>query len=371
MLEVGFEYFLKRDLEEDERKKEYSAQWERGNHQSAQSAEEEVKELLEGDVKHGFALPILLACLQLVEGVFLQPGGMVRQMSLKADGTRKLKSRFTHDLSFSITVEDASINSRIAMEKYPDMIYGWCFSRIIHYLACLRHRNPGVRIFISKFDFSDAYKRISHSPEAAASTVVRFGEIAYIFLRMVFGGSPNPAGFSCFSEMLTNLANDLAFSTSEPTSQGLDAEDLSQREIKEVEGPDVPVGKAILPAFQVDASRESYRDCFIDNIIDCYLDTLRNRRRESSIVPLAVRVMSRPHGGDRTEPIPRKPLLSPEKLQAEGRGSERQIVLGWELRTRSFEVVLPNIKYLAWKEDVTRVITKASHSKRWSQSLGG
>jgi hypothetical protein len=95
------------------------------------------------------------------------------------------------------------------MEKYPDMIYGWCFSRIIHYLACLRHRNPGVRIFISKFDFSDAYKRISHSPEAATSTVVRFGEIAYIFLtvRMVFGGSPNPAGFSCFSEMLIDLAN--------------------------------------------------------------------------------------------------------------------------------------------------------------------
>jgi hypothetical protein len=100
-LEVGFKYFLKQDLEEDERKREYSAQWERGNHQSAQLAEEEVKELLEGDVKHGFALPAASG-----RSVPTTRGHDV-SMSLKADGTRKLKSRFTHDLSFSTTAADA------------------------------------------------------------------------------------------------------------------------------------------------------------------------------------------------------------------------------------------------------------------------
>ena len=358
MLEDGFEYFLTRSLSEDERKAEFEAQWDRGNHQSAVSSEGEVRGLLEGDVTHGFALPILAACLGSVRGVLLQPGGMVRQMSLKADGTRKLKTRFTHDLSFAITAEDASVNARVEMGRYPDMIYGWCLSRILHYLACLRFRNPGIRIFISKFDFSDAYKRICHSPEAAASTVVRFGDIAYIFLRMVFGGAPNPAGFSCFSEMLTDLANELSSSSLEMAECEEILKGEIPRGIKESQDPDVKVERAILPAFTLDASKESYKDCFIDDIINCYLDTPRNQEREGGIVPLAVQVMSRPHSGEANEPVPRKPLLSPEKLEAEGRGSESQVVLGWEIATRSFEVRLPLDKYLAWKEDVERVITQ-------------
>jgi hypothetical protein len=127
---------------------EVEAQMERGNHKSATKNEEEVQSLLAGDVKHGFVLPIQVGVLKSIKGLHLQPGGMVTQLSLKADGSRKEKNRFTHDLSFSLTTEDASINSRIDMTKYADMVYGWCFSRILHYLLALRFRNPGVRIFI-------------------------------------------------------------------------------------------------------------------------------------------------------------------------------------------------------------------------------
>jgi hypothetical protein len=111
-----------------------------------------------------------------------------------------------------------------------------------------------------------------------------------------------------------------------------------------------------MPAFEVPTSSESFRDCFIDDIIDCHLDTENNKRRSGHIVQLAVHVMSRPHAGDEIEPVPRKPLLGPDKLEAEGRSAERQIVLGWEIRTRDLKVALPYDKHLAWREDLAGMI---------------
>ena len=357
MLDTGFEYFLSRELTESERLQEFDLQFERGNHKSASHENEAVAQgLLESDVKHGFALPIQAGRLRLVKGVHLQPGGMVEQFGLNADGSRKRKRRFTHDLSFSISRNDASINGRVNMSHYPEMIYGWCFNRIMHYLAALRHHHPGQKIYISKFDFSDAYKRMSQSPRTCAATVVRFAEIAYIFLRMAFGGSPNPAAFSGFSETLTDVANELAMSRYHPSQGTSPTVKEIHATIREVEDDNTEVAPAVLPALEVPiAGRTSNRDCFIDDIIDCHMGTDENLARAPHLVQMAVHVMSRPHAGDEMEPVPRKPLLGPEKLEAEGRSAEVQIVLGWEIRTRTFEVRLPHDKYAAWASDVQTV----------------
>jgi hypothetical protein len=156
---------------------EVKAQLERGNLKSATKNEDEVQSLLAGDVQHGFVLPLQVGVLRLIKGLHLQPGGMVTQLSLNANGSRKEMNRHTHDLPFSLTTEDTSINLQVDMTNYVDIVYGWCFSRILHYLSALRFRNQGVQVFISKFDYSDAYKRISQSPRAAAaSAVIRLGK---------------------------------------------------------------------------------------------------------------------------------------------------------------------------------------------------
>jgi hypothetical protein len=373
MLEQGFQYFLSRELSEEERMEEFEAQFSRGNHKSVSQENEAIAlSLLENDVKHGFALPIHAERLKHIKGVHLQPAGMVQQFSLNADGSRKRKNRSTHDLSFSITQKDASINERIDMSCYPDMVYGWCFSRIIHYLAALRHLNPRQRIYISKFDYSDAYKRISQSPGTCAATVVRFAEIAYIFLRMAFGGSPNPAAFSCFSETLTDVANELAMSRYHPSQGSSPTVKETHALIREVEEDNTEVAHAVLPALEVPVEgRSSNRDCFIDDIIDCHLGTAENLTRAPHLVQMAVHIMSRPHCGEKLEPVPRKPLLGPDKLEAEGRSSEVQIVLGWEIRTRTFEVRLPHDKYTAWVSDVQTLRRATSVLQSDLESLVG
>ena len=371
MLTSGFDYHLARELTEPERLAELSAQLQRGNHKSALQNLGEVQSLLSGDVRRGFILPIRADAILRVKGLHLQPGGMVRQLSLKADGSRQPKSRFTHDLSFSITAKDASVNARVDMSKHPEMVYGWCLIRLIHYIAALRAHHPGVRILISKFDYADAYKRISQSPRSSAASVICFGEVAYICWRMVFGGSPNPAGFSGFSEMLTDLANEIAMSNYSPDDFVSPTVRASHLEVRETERQDAKFETAIMPAFEVPTSSNSTRDCFIDDIIDCHLDTGSNRTRSGHIVQMAVHVMSRPHAGEDIEPVPRKPLLGPDKLEAEGRGSERQIVLGWEIRTRDLKVALPYDKHLAWRQDLVALINASRASRKELESMIG
>jgi hypothetical protein len=107
------------------------------------------------------------------------------------------------------TFQGAFVNSRIDMTKYPEMIYGWCFSRVIHFVVALRAEHPGSRIFISKYDFSDAYRRVAHTARAAAQTILVMGQVAYVMLRLAFGGSRNPPACCTFSEMVTDLANEI------------------------------------------------------------------------------------------------------------------------------------------------------------------
>jgi hypothetical protein len=78
------------------------------------------------------------------------------------------------------------------MEAYPEMIYGWCLPRILHSIVALRLASPSVAIFIAKYDYSDAYGRIAHSAGAVAQTITTLGNLAFLYLRLTFGGSPNP-----------------------------------------------------------------------------------------------------------------------------------------------------------------------------------
>jgi hypothetical protein len=43
------------------------------------------------------------------------------------------------------------------MGQYAEMIYGWCLLHIIHFIVALHLAHLDKRIFLAKYDFSDAY----------------------------------------------------------------------------------------------------------------------------------------------------------------------------------------------------------------------
>jgi hypothetical protein len=134
------------------------------------------------------------------------------------------------------------------------------------------------------------------------------------------------------------------------------------------------LGQAKEMSVVVATGREAVSDCFIDDIVRVMLhqegDQVRYAR-DTEAVPLAIHATMRPHGGDESEPVPRRPLLSDTKLEAEGTPAERQIVLGWEIDTGDLTIRLPWDKYVAWVEDIADALRKGNVSKHELESIVG
>ena len=78
------------------------------------------------------------------------------------------------------------------MTSYPEMIYGWCFARTLHFIASLRYHHSVHQILIVKYYFSDAYRRIAHSAQAAHQTISIVDDRVHRTLCLTFRGSLNP-----------------------------------------------------------------------------------------------------------------------------------------------------------------------------------
>ena len=184
------------------------------------------------------------------------------------------------------------VNSQIDMEQYPEMFYdGWCISQVIHFIVSLQIAHPMKRIFIAKYDYSDAYGRMAHSVKAAVQYIVVLLTVAYIAVRLTFGGSPGPPLWCLFPEIVTDLANEIANCFS-----------YDPRELTSPSQPDTPAPKlspsvgclatALLLVVSIPVTHTARVDSYIDDLIICFLDTEDNRAKEPHVVPLAMQCTS-------------------------------------------------------------------------------
>ena len=359
LLTSGMSYVFTRELDQATKLVELETLLARGNHKSAKDFPKEVGELLAKDVLHGFTIPLPISAVLRIPNAAIQPLGLVSQWTLDAGGQRVVKRRMTQDLSFSSqkAEEPVSINSRIDMSAYAEMIYGWCLPRIIHYTLALRQKFPWLRILICKYDYSDAYRRIAHSASAAAQTIAIHNGMAFLSLRLTFGGSPNPPTWCLFSEMVTDLANEISQCTEwDPEELFSPAQPTTPEPRRLADTIPLATCRPMAVAIPIaDTGMIGRVDGFIDDLINVFLNTPSNCARQPHVVPLAMHVTSRPHAGDGAEPIPRRPILSIPKLMAEGSPDEVQIVPGWQIDTRRLMISLPDDKYHAWLGELTRI----------------
>ena len=220
------------------------------------------------------------------------------------------------------------------MSMYPEIIYGWCLLRILHFISSLQRHRPSLRILIAKYDYSDAYCRIAYIASAAAQTISVHEGLAYLALRLMYDRAPNPPGWTLVSEVVTDLANEIS--------------QCDERDPVTLHNPVQPI--APTPIFVPDPTSQLARaeqmsvvpapilrgkvDGFIDDLILVFWDTDGNVDRLPHAVPLAMYVTSRPHAGDDNEPLPRRDILSIPKLKNEER--ERTNYTGFRLRSQSF-----------------------------------
>jgi hypothetical protein len=183
-----------------------------------------------------------------------------------------------------------------------------------------------------------------------------------VAIRLTFGGSPNPPSWCLFSEMVADLANEIACCKRyDPELLRSPAQNKTPRPI--LSTSTAPLAPAFSLAINIPVTHTARVDGFIDDLINCFLDTKRNRETQPHVVPLAMHCTSRPHAGT-NKPITRRDIISGPKLVAEGTPKEEQIVLGWKIDTHHLLLKLPIDKHEAWSQElgtlrVGRVITYA------------
>jgi hypothetical protein len=134
-------------------------------------------------------------------------------------------------------------------------------------------------MLIVKHDCLDACRQVARSPSAAAQSISVLANVAHAALRLTFGGSPNPPTWCAFSELVTDLSNEI------PLCEDWDHAKLRSPAQPETPTPillpdEVPIARAMPLAVGIPTTVTARTDSFIDDLIPVFLDTPRNRERE-------------------------------------------------------------------------------------------
>ena len=359
--EVGLSHGVTYPLEpysENEMKLDLAAQLERGNHQSAKACLGVLDKLNAEDVEHGYSFCLPVEALHDIEKSAVAPHGVVHQGTINELGQLITKDRPTHDQSFAARPGGKSINDRCVMELLTPCMFGHALLRIIHFILHLRTRFPQKRIFLQKVDFKSAYRRMHLSAGMAAKCVTVVRKLAYVSLRLPFGGRPCPSLWSDFSETITDLSNAIANDESwDPDTLHSPLQHLIPKTVTEPDG--IPFEQARPMSVTVPDSDGVYKsDVFIDDVISVVLDDDEGCKRGAAASLLAIHAVCRPVSV--CEPVPRNELTAEKKLIAESLLEEVKTTLGWLLDTRRLLISLNMEKYSAWAAAIIFILITES-----------
>jgi hypothetical protein len=187
-----------------------------GNHQLTHTNPDVILEMLNEEVRYGWQLVLPASSIPKITGTVVSPLGLVKQTSINEHGESVVKWRLTHDQSFRFK-SGTSVNSRVETDKLANCLYGNALRRFLHAIVLYRHRFPTAPLLIAKFDLKSAYRRTHFSGISALQSIATSNglrtsndeseEIAYVSLRLTFGGSPNTSEFSLILEIIADLSN--------------------------------------------------------------------------------------------------------------------------------------------------------------------
>ena len=119
-------------------------------------------------------------------------------------------------------------------------------------------------------------------------------------------------------------------------------EDFIAKDFDVLRDLSVPFGQALPVGVVVPVEKHGKCDDFIDDIIGCGYFNSRWKRLAGAAL-LSLYVVGRPVSVD--EPLARDDLVALKKFKAEGALSEIQTVLGWDVDTRRFITIRPDLKH--------------------------
>jgi hypothetical protein len=361
-----------KDQEEDLQLKDFEAALAYGNHQSAEKNKKVLLEHLGKELNKGWIIPLLPSDAKKIRNALISPLGVVSQSTINEHGEIVPSNRVTHDLSFPGKYSKSSVNSRTDPELLEPCRYGHMLLRIVHQIVALRLKRPQSPIVMQKIDFKSAYRRQHLNAKTAIQCMssVEIGGLVFVLLnlRLSFGGSACPSEWCVISETLTDLANKILNHKSwDPSS--IFPSMIRKVPKTEIMGEKVPYAKARPLLVDVPLEKVGSSDVYIDDI--CTVGILEDGDRDTELrlkssVLLAMDVMGRPQS--ESEPLPRDPLPSIDKLLSEAGLPESKCLLGWTLDTRQLRISLHEEKYAQWTKQIQDLV-EAERSQTTKKAL--
>ena len=345
----GCTYPLQNEQDEKTRKKDLEAMVTRGNHKSALTPDHRIvlEKIQKKEVAQGFTFPITVECLMKLEGAAVIPMGVHDQWTVNEEGERFMKPRACNDASFP-TPSGYSVNLDHDSDLLSPCIYGQCLRRCLHSIHKMRLKHPLEAIYLTKYDFDAAYRRVHVYPAHAVKTIIVTNDMAYLLSRLPFGVQCGPSEYSFISEGIFDLANDLL---GDPTWDPNSLYSPLKSELSTKNVPDRTIPFSTAKELCVDIPfRKATCYGYIDDAILIALDIGENTTRSQNSIPLAAHCIFRPLS--KNEPIARNDTVSKRKLQGEGTPDETKVILGWTIDTRLFRIFLPMDKAYHWISDL-------------------
>eukprot|EP00978_Attheya_sp_CCMP212_P032524 scaffold127488_cov44-Attheya_sp.AAC.2 len=225
-------------------------------------------------------------------------------------------------------------------------------------------------MYMNKFDWKAAYRRAHVSSEMTLQTITQMisAPIAFLALRLTFGGRACPSRWCNLGEATIDLANDLL------ACKSWDPSELHSPIQLKVPAPaslpdTVPFAPALEMIVDLPDETQGKADLYLDNGVTITADIDNNLYRAAAAIPLAMHIVGRPRTGN--EPIPREELLALKKLVAEGGLAEIHFFLGWALDLRQLFVLLPIPKFNAWSDVIEGIIASAVTCENVMETLIG
>jgi hypothetical protein len=324
-------------IPEDERSSDLEFHLSRGNHKSAIKHDNILDELISSDIRHGFALPLLIYVLPFIKNASIAPLGCHEQETINEAGEHIPKCRMTHDQTFP-GPSGKSVNLRVVKDQLPPCMFSHVLSRVLHYIVDLCHRHPSTRIYLCKFDVDAAYRRCHLSSQTASECLTVYKNTLIMALRLTFGGSPCPSLWGIISETINDLCNALITNVHWDHTNLYDPISDQLSEICNLPD-DIPFHPARDLSVSLPINDVGLTDVYIDDINGIAPDIGTNASRVNRAIALAIQTVARPISPK--DPIPRDPIISRKKLLAEGKMDECKVVLGWYIHTRSLLISLP------------------------------
>ena len=359
------------DLDEEEKLSDLKEALEFGNHKGATEKPELLRQLVKKDITHGYALVLPLSKITRIPGALMAPMNIQKQNTIDEHGMIIEKDRLTHDQSYKWS-SGTSVNSRVNKEVLLPCMFGGCIKRIINWAVAARREFPGQRILASKIDYKSAYRRCHLDAKTAIQTCTQLPDedLAIVALRLTFGGAPGPYEWGVISESVCDLAMAILQDDDwDPMTTHAPNPELVPR--RRILGNEIPFAEGKQLIVDVPVDPKGMVDVYIDDTIGLTVDIPGSDHvtRLERATLLAIHIIARQK--HLSEPIPREEMAALAKLLAEAGAEETKTILGWNFDFRQLLVSLPENKFIAWSEAITKIMDRGkSNAKELEQNIG-